>query len=134
MIMKNTMNKIYKMNNPVNWFEIAKNDLERAKKFYSAVFKREFQLIEMPDAKMYMFAGGPDLHGAIGALVSASDNKPNPDGTIVYFECDDVAIESGRVEEAGGKLLFPKMSIGDFGFISQCIDTEGNRIGFHSHK
>jgi predicted enzyme related to lactoylglutathione lyase len=66
--------------------------------------------------------------------VHSEQNKPSADGTIVYFECEDAGIESGRVEQAGGKLLFPKMSIGEFGFISQCIDTEGNRIGFHSHK
>jgi hypothetical protein len=122
------------MNNPVNWFEIATTDLERAKTFYANVFKREFQLIEMPDSKMYMFAGDPNGSGSLGALVSSEQNNPSSDGTIVYFECEDCGIESGRVESAGGKLVFPKMSIGDFGFIAQCIDTEGNRIGFHSHK
>ena len=30
-------------NNPVNWFEIAVKDLERAKKFYGAVLETEFQ-------------------------------------------------------------------------------------------
>lgn len=122
------------MNNPVNWFEIATNNLERAKGFYTTVFNREFQLIEMPDSKMYMFSGDPDTKGAVGALVSSEQNKPSTDGTIIYFDCEDVANETSRVESAGGKLLFPKMSIGQFGFISQCIDTEGNRIGFHSHK
>lgn len=122
------------MNNPVNWFEIATNDLERAKDFYTTVFKREFQLIEMPDSKMYMFSSDPQTSGASGALISSSQNKPSTDGTIVYFACDDVANETSRVEPAGGKLILPKMSIGEFGFIAQCIDTEGNRIGFHSHQ
>lgn len=122
------------MNNPVAWFEIATNDLERAKSFYGTVFQRGFQLIEMPDTKMYMFEGGETGNGAAGALVKAKENTPNTDGTLVYFECADVAVEAGRVEEAGGKLLFPKMSIGEFGFISQFIDTEGNRVGLHSEK
>lgn len=122
------------MNNPVNWFEIASNDLERAKGFYSAVFQREFQLIEMPDSKMYMFAGDDKQSGAMGAIVSSNDNKPSSDGTIVYFECEDCSVEAGRVGAAGGQIVFPKMSIGEFGFIAQFIDTEGNRIGLHSHK
>lgn len=122
------------MNNPVNWFEIATKDLERAKEFYAKVFQREFQLIEMPDSKMYMFSGGPDLKGAAGALMKSEQNTPSSDGTTVYFECADVANEASRVESAGGKLLFPKMSIGEFGFISQFIDTEGNKIGLHSHQ
>lgn len=122
------------MNNPVNWFEIATTDLERAKAFYANVFKRNFQLIEMPGAKMYMFEGGPEGKGALGAIIQSDENKPSPDGTIIYFECEDVAVETSRVEAAGGKMIVPKMSIGEFGFIAQAIDTEGNRIGFHSHK
>ena len=125
------------MNNPVGWFEIATTDLERAKDFYTAVFKSEFQLIDMPETKMYMFAGDPDASGATGssgALVSDKQNIPSTDGVIIYFKSEDVAIEVAKVEAAGGKILFPKMSIGEFGFISQFIDTEGNRIGLHSHK
>lgn len=122
------------MNNPVNWFEIATKDLERAKGFYAKVFQREFQLIEMPDSKMYMFSGDAENRGALGALISSGENIPSDKGTIVYFECDDVSNEAGRVENAGGKLIFPKMSIGEFGFIAQFIDTEGNKIGLHSHK
>ncbi|TNE53474.1 MAG: VOC family protein [Bacteroidetes bacterium] len=122
------------MNNPVNWFEIATKDLERAKKFYATVFNREFQLIEMPEIRMYMFAGGPDLKGALGALVSSAQQEPSTQGTLIYFECEDVANEAARVEEAGGQLLFPKTAIGAFGFIAQFIDSEGNRIGLHSHQ
>jgi len=122
------------MNNLVNWFEIATTDLERAKEFYASVFKREFQYLEMPGTKMYMFAGDESTSGAAGALIASDENKPSSDGTIIYFQCEDVASETSRVEDAGGTLLFPKMSIGEFGFISQCIDTEGNRIGFHSDK
>ena len=128
------------MNNPVNWFEIATENIERAKEFYAAVFKKEFEYLEMPgseeisDTKMYMFHGNPETGGALGALVQADDNKPSANGTIIYFDCEDVANETSRVDAAGGKLLFPKMSIGEFGFIAQCIDTEGNRIGFHSRK
>jgi len=122
------------MNNPVNWFEIATNDLERAKEFYATVFEREFQLIEMPGSKMYMFAGDSEGRGAMGALIESEQHKPSPDGTIIYFDCDDLAVETAKVEKAGGKLILPKMSIGEFGFVAQCIDTEGNRIGFHSNK
>lgn len=122
------------MNNPVNWFEIATIDLERAKEFYSKVFNAEFEYIEMPGSQMYMFAGDSEDSGSLGALLKDKENTPSVDGTIIYFKCEDVAVEASRVEGAGGKLLFPKMSIGEFGFISQFIDSEGNRIGIHSNK
>jgi predicted enzyme related to lactoylglutathione lyase len=121
------------MKNPVQWFEIATTDLERAKNFYATVFDLEFQFIEMPDSKMYMF-GVPDGIGSSGCLLHSSETKPSTDGSTIYFSCEDVAVQAGRVEEAGGKVLFPKTDIGEFGFFSHIIDSEGNRIGLHSNK
>ena len=119
--------------NPIQWVEISTTDIERAKAFYAKVFNLEFQYIEMPDSKMYMF-GEADKVGSSGCLVQSSANKPSPDGTVVYFVCEDVGVEASRVEEAGGQLTVPKTDIGEFGFFAQCIDTEGNRIGMHSQK
>ena len=121
------------MNNPIQWCEIATIDLERAKDFYSKVFDVEFQYVDMPGSKMYMF-GEPDKVGSSGCLVNSPDNKPTADGTIVYFSCADVGVEAARVEEAGGQLIIPKTDIGEFGFFAQIIDSEGNRIGLHSQN
>ena len=121
------------MKNPIQWFDIATTNIERAKDFYAAVFNLEFQYIETPDSKMYMF-GAPDKVGSAGCLVQSANNKPSTDGTIIYFSCHDVAVEVARVDAAGGKLLFPKTDIGEFGFVAQLMDTEGNRIGLHSDK
>lgn len=119
------------MNNPVQWFEIATTDLERAKDFYAKLLNLEFQYIEMPDSKMYMF-GAPGLPGASGALVQSKDSTPSTEGSVVYFSCQDVANQAALVEEAGGQLVIPKTDIGEFGFFAHVIDTEGNRIGLHS--
>ncbi len=121
------------MNNPVQWFEIATKDIERAKAFYSKVFNLEFQFVEMPDSKMYMF-GEPDKVGSAGCLVQSAESKPSTDGTTIYFSCDDVAVQASKVEKAGGKLIIPKTDIGEFGFFAQFIDTEGNRLGLHSQN
>lgn len=121
------------MNNPVQWLEIATDDLERAKAFYATVFGLEFQYVEMPDSKMYMF-GQPDLQGSSGCLVKGDDSKPSAEGTLVYFSCEDVDNELAKVEAAGGKALTPKIDIGDFGFFAHIMDTEGNKIGLHSNK
>lgn len=121
------------MNNPVQWFEITTTDLERAKTFYANVFSLEFQLIEMPDSKMYMF-GDTDKIGSAGSLVQSGEVKPGTNGTVVYFACEDVSKELSLVEKEGGKILLPKTDIGDFGFYAQFLDTEGNRMGLHSNK
>ena len=121
------------MSNPVQWLEIAATDLDRAKDFYTKVFKLNFQFIEMPDSKMYMF-GEPGKEGSSGALVQSAENKPSADGTVIYFSCQDAANEVKLVGEAGGTVIVPKTDIGEFGFFAQFIDTEGNRIGLHSNQ
>jgi predicted enzyme related to lactoylglutathione lyase len=52
--------------------------------------------------------------------------------TLIYFPCEDCAGEESRVVDAGGAVQKGKMYIGEFGFISRVIDTEGNMIGLHS--
>ncbi|WP_349815633.1 VOC family protein [Paraglaciecola algarum] len=52
--------------------------------------------------------------------------------TLVYFSCDDCALEESRVEAAGEFIQHSKMSIGDYGFITLALDTEGNIFGLHS--
>ncbi len=124
------------MKNPVQWLEIAVIDIERAKKFYEKVFGLEFQFIEMPDTKMYIF-GAPDMEdaaGSAGSLVQSEYYKPSTDGTVVYFSSEDLSIELARVEEAGGKIMVPKTDIGEFGFYAHILDTEGNKIGLHSQQ
>ena len=56
--------------NPVGWFEIYVNDMERARKFYEAVFAVTLQNLEMPEMEMWSFAmSGDDLPGSSGALI-----------------------------------------------------------------
>jgi len=120
--------------NAVNWFEIAVSDLDRAKKFYESVFKTDLQYLEMGETKMYMFAGNPQDAGATGCIFKADSVQPSAAGSTVYFASEDVNNEVSRVEANGGTVIFPKTSIGEFGFIAQVMDTEGNRLGIHSEK
>ncbi len=124
------------MRNPIGWVEIAATDLERSKTFYEKVFGLAFQLIEMPGSKMYAFGAGGDetAAGAAGALVQSDGNTPSTEGVIVYFKCEDLSVELGRVEEAGGKIVVPKTDIGEFGFFARFVDSEGNIVGLHSMK
>jgi len=117
------------MSTPIQWLEIATTDLERAKSFYASVFGLEFEFVEMPDSKMYMF-GAPGQ----GCLINGEGSIPSAEGTLVYFSCDELSTELSRVEAAGGQVLVPKTDIGDFGFFAHILDTEGNRIGLHSNQ
>jgi len=121
--------------NPVGWFEIYVDDLARAKTFYEAVFEVNLEVLGDPnDSSIQMLAFPSDMekYGATGALVKMEQMIAGGGGTLVYFSCDDCAVEASRVEEAGGTIQKPKMTIGEYGFISLVVDSEGNMIGLHS--
>ena len=124
--------------NPVCWFEIYVNDMDRAKKFYSKVLNIEIadapEMDGMADMQMAFFPWVENAPNANGALVKMGNMPVGMGGTMVYFQCDDCAVEENRIETAGGKVHQSKMSLGEHGFCSMCLDTEGNMFGLHSMK
>ena len=121
-------------NNPVGWFEIYVQDMERAKRFYEAVLRVDFQKLDSPGMEMWAFPMSPKAMGASGALVRMPGFAPGGNGTLVYFICSDCAVEASRVLGSGGRLQREKTSIGEYGFIALAYDTEGNMFGLHSMK
>lgn len=123
--------------NPVVWFEIYVDDMERAAKFYETVLNVKLENLPNPTEQpmeMRVFPSEMESMGTSGALVKMEGFKAGGNSTIVYFHSEDCITEESRVEAAGGKVFQPKMSIGEHGFISLLMDTEGNMIGLHSLK
>ena len=120
--------------NPVGWFEIYVQDMDRAKKFYESVFQIKLEKLNNPDIELWSFPMLMDHTGASGALVKMKGFPSGGNSTLVYFSCVDCAIEEARVAEFGGSIQRGKISIGDYGFISLVLDTEGNMFGLHSMK
>lgn len=123
--------------NAVGWFDIYVDDMDRAVSFYQSVFKQELENIGDPtDSNVLMNSFPTDMatYGAGGALVKRAGCGPVTGGTIIYFGVEDCSTEESRVNKAGGKVINPKMSIGEFGWVSVCMDTEGNMFGLSSMK
>ena len=123
-------------NNPVNWFEIYVDDIERARGFYENVLGIELSKLDTGDANvpMWTFPGEQGGAGANGSLIHMEGFKAGGNSTLVYFSCEDCATEEARVQGAGGQVFKTKFSIGPYGFISLATDTEGNMFGLHSMK
>lgn len=122
--------------NPVGWFEIYVQDIERARRFYESVFDCQLMKLDTQssDLKMWGFPMEQQQYGSSGALVKMKGFPSGNNSTIVYFHSEDCSVEEGRVASAGGAIQRSKMSIGEYGFISLVIDSEGNMIGIHSMK
>ncbi len=120
--------------NPIIWFEIYVQDMDRAKEFYESVFQTKLKRIDSPETDMWSFPTQMDQTGTSGALVKMEGVHSGGNSTIVYFTCDDCAVEEARAEQLGAMIHQKKISIGEYGFISLLFDTEGNMIGLHSMK
>lgn len=120
--------------NPVCWFDILVSNLERAKEFYETVFKLKLVDLPIEFGKQSTFPFSENGPNATGALVEKESMAPGGNNTIVYFASEDCTTEESRVEAAGGIVIRPKMSIGEFGFISLFTDLDGNTVGLYSRK
>jgi predicted enzyme related to lactoylglutathione lyase len=122
--------------NAVGWFDIYVNEMNRAVAFYETVLGSKLEEIVDPtgESQMMSFPAEMGSYGAGGALTKSPHASPGIGGTIVYFSVEDCADQQSLVSEAGGKVIRPKFSIGEFGWVTLCTDTEGNMIGFNSMK
>lgn len=122
------------MINPIVWFEIYVQDVPRARKFYEGVFQCKLQQMAGPDIEMWGFPSDMGRHGASGTIIKTEGVPSGGNSTLVYFGCDDCAVEESRAERFGGRVERIKMSIGQYGFVSILRDPDNNRIGLHSRK
>ena len=125
--------------NPVGWFEIYVQDMHRARAFYEAVFQIQLSPLPFDGAELLAFPmPSQDTYaqtpGATGALIRLPGCPSGGSGTLVYFSCEDCALELERALKNGGQLHRGKISIGQYGFIALVVDTEGNLIGLHSMR
>ncbi|MGZ8288582.1 MAG: VOC family protein [Telluria sp.] len=119
-------------NNPVGWFEIYVQDMDRAKAFYESTLDLQLSRLDSPGIEMWAFPMQEERYGAPGALVRMPGFPSGGNSVLVYFTCTDCAVEAANAASAGGKVEKEKFSIGQYGFISLVTDTEGNMIGLHS--
>ncbi|MCJ8275983.1 MAG: VOC family protein [Bdellovibrionales bacterium] len=120
--------------NAIGWFDIYVNDLSRAVSFYEEVLGYKLEEIKDPtgESQMMSFSADMTVYGAAGALVKSDHGKPGIGGTLVYFSVEDCSKNEKIVSSAGGEVIRPKFSIGEFGWVTLCKDTEGNIFGLNS--
>jgi predicted enzyme related to lactoylglutathione lyase len=99
----------------ITWFEIAGDDGNRARGFYSGLFGWQFKAFE----------GGHDYQMTDGGAVFTN---PERKGILVYFGTSDIDASVEKVRELGGQSDDPQ-PIENVGRYANCTDTEGNAFG-----
>lgn len=122
--------------NACNFFEISVNDIQRAKKFYEAIFNIKMELVTIQGIEMAMFPY-KDGNGKVpGALVKSPDHKPSADGAKIYLNGNpNLDVPLNKIPAAGGTIIMPKTQIDEnVGYMGFFVDTEGNVMALHSNK
>ena len=113
------------------WVEIPVSDMQRAKTFYQHILGIEQELPEKDYGGGMVYSFFP----ADGALVKYEYYVPGQQGACVYLAVQgDLNDTLAKVQAAGGKVILPKIPLGDTGpgFAAQILDSEGNRLGLRS--
>ena len=121
------------MARPVH-FEVHADDPTRAIAFYESVFGWRFiQWDGGPMEYWLIMTGGDDEKGIDGGLMRRQGPPPEEGAAVNAFPCtmiaEDVDATERAINEAGGVIVVPKMTIPGVGFVIYAKDTEGNIFG-----
>lgn len=115
-------------------FELPADNVERAKKFYEAVFDWKIKKEEMPGMEYYSVVTGKqdangrgaEMNAINGGMAKRSDFMKS---TTVVANVASVEETIKKAQANGGKLVMPTQKMGDFGLYAKITDAEGNVIG-----
>jgi len=116
------------MKNKVASFEIPASDFGKTKSFYEAVFDWKVELWGDDGAMALTTAADKDFNpteiGGINGGFYKRKSKNDHPSLIIETESIDHTLKA--IEEAGGKAVAPKHAIGEWGFMADFADPEGN--------
>ncbi len=114
------------------YFDFTVNDLDQAKSFFEHVFDWRLERFPGMPYDYYRIQAGaenePGIDGGIGAIADTptAEGRPLTQVTIPVPSVDDCV---ARVEEAGGKVIEPKMPIPGIGWFAACAEPGGLLFG-----
>ena len=111
----------------ITHFELGAKDTKRAMKFYENVFGWKFMKWEGGDVEYWLATTGDDKEmGIDGAIMPMQKDIPQMVNTIGVEDIDKAA---KAIEKNGGKIIQPKMQVGNMGHVAYFMDTEGVMMG-----
>ncbi len=111
------------------WIDLSTSDMDGARAFYHALFGWDYD-IGGPEFAGYTTARvGQRMAAGIGGNVG-SEGAVFPVAWGLYFASHDIEADVARAVELGATVLFPAMTVGDFGRMAGCVDPGGAVFSF----
>ena len=108
-------------------FDIAADDLDRAKGFYEELFDWKIEAPPgFPDYYLVETKNLDNKEGVGGGLAKREDPGQR---ITVYIGVSSITEYIQQLESLGGKVIQPKMAVPGWGYIAMCLDTENNVFG-----
>lgn len=118
-------------------FEIQADDIDRAKKFYTAIFPEwSFEdWSKMAGSTYWGITTGEKGKSLSGGLQQRPVAAPKPEqGTnafVITIQVENYDEMHEKILEAGGTVALPKFAFAGMAWQGYYIDTEGNTFGIH---
>ena len=110
------------------WVDLLSPDAEAARQFYHALVGWEYD-IGAPEYGGYTTARLGDLPTA-GVVGNQPEAPPMPAAWGLYFASQNNDADVARAEALGAKVVFPNMSVGEFGSMVSLEDPTGAGFNF----
>lgn len=107
-------------------FEISAAEPERAMTFYQQVFGWKIDKWDGPIEYWLVTTGAKEEPGIDGGITRREQYSEN---TVNTIDVPDVDEYTEKIENAGGKIIRPKLFIPGVGYVAYLKDTEGNTFG-----
>lgn len=111
----------------LSWFELMTRDVEKAKKFYSAVFGWTFTSSSMPSGTYWEISipNGKDAPSIGGMMATPPGLEQVPPNWTPYFAVSDVNATIEKVKKLGGKVEMGPREIQGVGTFAVLSDPQG---------
>jgi hypothetical protein len=116
-------------------FAVHVDDVDRARRFYEAVFGWEFEPWGPPGFYL-IHTGTPDDPGVLGLMHQRHTPRTGTglNGFEPTFGVESIDATLALVEAHGGTVVMGKSAIPTVGVLIRFLDTEGNDIGAIEHE
>ena len=104
------------------WFEIPADNVERARKFYSALFGWKIEKFPGGMDYWHIDTGGGDDTPDGGMMARKHPQQPITN----YVAVPSVDEAAAKVQKLGGKICMPRTAVPQMGYFVVCQDTENN--------